>query len=95
MCMFILECFGNYIKSVTDCVMSTICVISSIAGFTMIYGKIKHIKLIDDNITWIEAGTPLVVGTGGCLLYNLIYYGIKKCYTSRIPENAIELTECP
>ena len=93
MCMFILECFGNYIKSITDCIMTVICAISSITSITLIYGKYQHVKLIDDNLTWIEAGTPLVVGTGGCIMYNLICYGIKKCYNTRIPENAIELTE--
>ena len=95
MCMIILECFGNYIKSVTDCVMSVICATSSIIGITLIYGKSQHVKLIDDNLTWVEVGTPLVVGTGGCIMYNLICYGIKKCYNTRIPENAIELTEYP
>ena len=95
MCMFILECFGNYIKSITDCVMSTICIISNIIGVVLIYGKYQHVKLIDNNITWIEAGTPIVVGTSGCIIYNLIYYGIKRCWDRRIPENATELIEYP
>ena len=56
MCMFILECFGNYIKSVTDCVMSTICVLSNIIGITLYYMEnINDVQLIDNNITWIEA----------------------------------------
>ena len=95
MCIFILECFGNYIKSITDYIMTIICTISSITGLTLIYGKIKPIKLIDNNLTWIEVCTPVVVGTGGCIIYNIICYGIKKCYNIRIPENAIELTEYP
>ena len=95
MCMFILECFGNYIKSVADCVMSTICGVSSIVGITLLSCKYNDIKLIDNNFTWTEASTPLVVGTGGCIMYNIICYGTRKLCTRKIPENSIELVEYP
>ena len=93
MCMFILECFGNYIKSVGDCIMGIICGVSSTIGITLLTCKYYNVKFIDNNITWIEASTPLAVGTGGCIMYNLICYGTKRLCKRRIPETAVELID--
>ena len=91
MCVFLIECFSGYIKSVSDRIMGVICCITSTTGIILIIAKKKHISLIDDNLTWTEVAMPLVVGTGGCVIYNIICYGIKRLWTRKPPEYAIEL----
>ena len=70
---FIIEIFGNSIKTISDRIMTIICFVTSIIGIILITAKNEKIYFIDHNLSWIETIMPLIVGTGGCTLYNIIW----------------------
>jgi hypothetical protein len=86
MCIYVIE----YTKSVSDKIMGLICCVTTTTGTVLLAGKHYDISIIDDNITWLEASMPIIVGFGGFLIYNLII-GIKCTWKRQIPKNAVEL----
>ena len=91
MCIYLIEWVANYTKSVSDKIMGVICCVTTSTGIVLLGCKKYQLSLIDDNLTWLEAGMPVIVGTGGCILYNLICYGIKGVWKRQPPKNSIEL----
>ena len=88
---FVLKCMGGYVKSISDKIISTVCIISSLAGGALLTAKYYKFQPIDDNLTWSETAMPLVVGTGGCLIYNFICYGLQNCIIKKDKFHELEL----
>ena len=87
MCIYLI----NYTKSVSDKIMGLICCITTTTGIVLLTGKQYHVSVIDDNLTWLEVSMPIIVGSGGCLLYNIVCYGIKCVWEKQSPKHSIEL----
>jgi hypothetical protein len=73
--------------------MTVICTITSLTGGGLILAKYYKVEFIDNKITWTEAVLPIAVGTGGCIIYRIICYGLKSVICPPDSPRMIELVD--
>ena len=92
MLCFLFKCCASYAKNLSDTIIAVICSISSLTGTGLIVAKYNHVKLIDEHLSWAEVIMPVAVGTGGCIVYHIVCYGINGVFCpTKKRENLIEL----
>ena len=93
MLCFISKCFTSCIKDISDTIITIICTITSLTGSVLILAKYYNIKFIDDKISWTEATLPIIVGTGGCIIYRVVCYGLESLLCYRKNDDTIKMIE--
>jgi len=90
---FLCKCFTSYVKNLSDAIITVICTITSLTGSGLILAKYYKIEFIDNKLTWIEAVMPLAIGTGSCIIYRIVCYGLKNACCPPQNDKMIELVE--
>jgi len=85
MCV-VCQFFHKLIRTVTDVIVNIVSVLAIIIGIVLIVYKNKGSNIVAEKLSMEECATPLVLGLGVLIVYNLLCFALKKLFKLKLCE---------